>query len=753
MIVDLIREYDVRARALDASWSLSSENRRDGESIPPYRNPYLYNRSNSYLNSLDPAAEDEPGTIYLDPTDGKYKMKSSVRTIVLDYKAPYLLSMTGTFTVFADSGDKWRVECVFRDDSGIDSGAYVLKNVDTDEVLASSSRASSSPPAYAPVVNTIDGVSVRFDSVESDVSSYRVTVEIDPEAQLSFTEYSESVEYIRLSLTVFDIAGNELVFDFKDKPFTLYRWDREELSESLERLELSFVDTYPPGLFVSSDVIGKTDLYVIDRNIDISQLGFKVKFGLKPDSVGYLSGSPSAASLSQDGSYYTQKQRVDGIDRSGDVKAFAYLDASMTLPDGTSIKIDPDFIQLVRGATYVEATLGTFVTECADNIRKIYIDPFVPSVLKNEEFYGLLKLFESYLNTEFRPMASDCRIGVLEKISRIADFKDPESCEAPLLSSFAEEHGSELKFNREDVKKVARVLLGDSEASSQRLNDLVDKIYRRFYTILPYIDRWKGTDRAFDLIYRTLGLEVEIVPLWEGPEGDMVPEEEAGDDYSLSSHIDVIVTSTSFSSSDFRTLSEFALDAAKSIFPVNRVIGKSALVSKPSQEGQLTLTVSDASRYLKQSDDYVVFRWSSDRVRRAAVKRGQIELALPVVPDSVEQILKSSDVEADYPVQENVSFYFSRWMDTIHTYKSAPIFIQFWTSGSLAGSMALPFRRAEISRDKIVLIAEDSQANRTEMSTLNTLLSSSWDEVSISFQFSRSVENYCEPILYSDIEE
>lgn len=783
MIVEVFKSFEdglllFNAVYPDTGWRFDSYNQRDGETTPPYR-------ESGWISAAAPAAKDRPDTIYFDSKPGRYKLKSTVKNVVIDMKPPELVSWTGNFTVF--EGEKWSAEFVIRDDSGIDSGVYEITAKTPDNikhVLALSTRKESDPPAYIPQV-TVDGsdngISFTLEHSENDPTLYRIKLEIDPSKlgewekagdEGSLIQCNEYIKYARFSLIVYDIAGNQIdLIDPKTFPktFAVYSIDKESILGEVSRLTLDFVNTYPPGLLVGPDMIGKTTILVTNRNLNLVDLGFHVVFGLKPDSVGYLSGLPSNLSLSQDGTYYSHTHDVDGIDSTGYVQAFAYLDGTLgnisceISGETISVEIDDDLSQDVRGMTYVEGILGKFISECLDNKRKLYVDPFIPDILKGEGIFGLCKVFENYLNTIYTPMEGDCRIGILEKIHRISEFKDPRECEPRLLTRFADEHGSELKFNREDVEKVASVLrkytVVDNKTISQK--DLVDKIYRRYYEILPYINMYKGTEKSFDLIYSVLGLRVELFPLWEGPDHKMVREDKAGDDYWLTSHLEVEVHGE-YSDDDMRVLSDFSLEAAKSILPVIRVIDTSTIVDDFVDDNDLRLTVIDfSSDDVKLKPEIAIFSWENKKIPKAKNRKNDLEIYLPM--DS--QAIFYKDYVATKKADTNPAFWFSRWGAMRNTYGSIPLQFAFGEVMSIDGSLGItepssylsvyPYS-IEIRQDRVVLHLDDNEQNRQYLNSWN-IWSNTDNSTLIAFKIFRSkdytvtLENHCESIDFDSI--
>ena len=814
MKIEVFKEYDGKLRLFDAinpdyiTWMFDSENHRDGATAPPYRNQSELGPTQnlpptdtfpdegrsgapSFANASAPYENDLDGTIYFDSSAGEYRVYSTQKNVVLDYAEPRRLSYTGNFTTFESdehghSGrhtghEMWTLEMLIKDDSGIDGDIYNIYSLSPEgerwETHIERSRKESEGP-YWPAVTTIDsnGVYVEIEQSPVDKTLYKVYIEIDPE-RVRLIECNDFIKYFKLDFEFFDIAGNILSGPL-DKVFVKYNITEEQLLAMIKRLELGFVDTYPASMIIDENTIGKTTIAVSNPNHDkLADFGFKIKIGLREGSVGYLSGVTEEDRLEIDGRtmLVSATQLVDGIDRSGYVKAYAYLDGNIDelncsfSGETISFELDKDLSAQIQAKTYVEGDLGPFVSECDDNKRKLYVDPFVPGVLKNEGIFGLCKLFERYLNTMYTPLDKDCRIGILEKIHRISEFKNPDACEAPLLTNFASEHGSELAFNYEDVKEAADVLAKyEDKDLRQTKEELAETIYRRYYSILPYIDRWKGTPKSIELLYRVLGIKARLIPLWEGPTHEMIPEYEVadsttnmlkpnprvGDDFRLSSHLTIALTSAEISTADMKKLSDFAFKAVKSILPVNRVIGDVKIYDEMVSElsDLFLFHTLDIIEKKPAGIEKIAFSWNCDRMIQIknTTSDTDIKIEVPMYTDFTE-VGHSSVYQNAYPIPENCAYYFTRFREMIKTYGSLPIYFSIAKreSGTMNPTgMVISFRvlKVDLRRDKVVLTCQKEDGSNAAISSFNTNTQSSTDYMNVSFKFSRAVEDYCEPI-------
>lgn len=771
MKIEVFKEFGADSlRLFDAinpdrvTWLFGSENHRDGPTDAYRRQPYQ--------NNLAPLGEDLPGTIYFDGNAvGDQRLISTQKNVVIDYTKPVLRSYTGVFTSFRTETEEhghsgrhggydyetrgtWELEMILQDDSGIDNGAYEITA--NDQPIAKVSRRTGEH-------TVIPGVSVQFEQSSVDSTMFRVTIEIDPtvaEVEAVLQHCTEQFDYIVLGYKFYDIAGNELN-EKLNRAFTLYKVTKADMLKDIQRLKLEFVDTDPANLFIDKDTIGKTTISVYDPNETLKSYGFDVKIGLLDGSVGYLSGSidpPIIPPKENPPGIWTQN--VDGIDSSGYVKAYAYLDGTIgeiqwvLSTDKIVVMMDPDLATEIRSFTYTEGELGRFIVECDSNKRKLNVDPFIPSVLKNEEIYGLCKLVERELNTMYTPMSGDCRIGILEKIHRISQFKNPDECEMELLPRFAEEHGSELAFTYEQVEKAAKVIQKYAQNNKLNTRDLVESIYRRYFMILPYIDRWKGTKRSFELLYRVLGIDAEIEPLWEGPDGQMVYEDKAKPDYRLTAHLALILNAARYSNRDIRELSDFAMVAVKSILPVNRVLSEVNIVDETDGGGEINLTHIDLSREEKDvKDEKIYFKceWGYSNYKPDPMIEtcGELYLPLPMYP-GMTIVGHDKTSTKEWPIPENCGFYFSRYADMLKTYDSVPLKISFLSGETQMIEVDLVASGIILEGDKVLVKCKNTKTNAAQMTKFNNNIRASAGIIGYGFAFSRLVKNYCKPLSYTE---
>lgn len=748
MKIEVFKDFSGGFRVFDSeypdyiTWAFNSVNKRDQ---PP-----------EYINPEAPGTQADD-TIYFDTEPSKLILSSELSNVVLDYQAPeaVLQYLTGTFNAFktGSNNNNWHVEVVFKDDSGIDSGAYRVYVPGDEEIdLLISSRKESDGPEFTPNIrdNANGAISIAFEKSPVLNNMYRMSIDIDPRNLSSdiLKQCNEEISYLKLSVDIYDIAGNLLQFAFPDT-FVLFERDQKTILDSLSKLKISFADTYPLNMLIGPEEIGKTTIVVENKNVSLASLGMSVKIGLASDSVGYLvpTGRDDETydpDLNQNS--LTSIQKVDGIDTTGNVHAFAYIDASSDTIScdisGEEIKmtLDRDLGQRVKNATYAEGFLGKFITECDTNKRKLYVDPFVPGIIKNEEVLGLCKMFEKYLNTVYTKMSGDCRIGILEKTHRISDFKDIDEVEPELIGYFAREHGSELTMSDEDIRNASDVL---KKYSVQDFNteDIVDRVYRRLYGILPYIDKYKGTMRSFDMIFSVLGIDAKMYPLWEDPiTHKMAKEENAGKDWELTGHIALELSET-YSKEDVQKLADFTLKAAKSILPVTRVIEDIVAIDKTEdhhndetgedeKDTNLIIEQGDPDP-ITNSDETITFTWLSNSLTTG--NAGNYTLDIPCYADEIEL-----DGEGNLP--DCAAFFLNRWFMTKKTMNSCPLYLKFDTP---ATTVTITADQIDIHRNRVRLTLPKTTESYNSISTFNNMKANQTSNLKIKFKFNRAMGNYC----------
>lgn len=254
----------------------------------------------------------------------------------------------------------------------------------------------------------------------------------------------------------FDIAGNITywVMPYIElMPMTL-----DEMYEKFNKLKLEFVETRPADLDLGTELEGRTKIKVSVPYYELAD--YPIVIGLAEDSIGTLYTDSREVinynPLSETNFLKIVKELVDNIDESGWVKAFAYIEMSNF--DG-----DLQFVaDMVKNMTYVTGELGEWIKECADNIRKIELLPFVPEYLKSHtnrksEYTQFVLFTEKYLNRMYKAYDKNCYISVLEAIERIGQMNDPYEIYQNLIDKYDDDHGDMLHISKEQLQLLAEI--------------------------------------------------------------------------------------------------------------------------------------------------------------------------------------------------------------------------------------------------------------------------------------------------------
>ena len=279
--------------------------------------------------------------------------------------------------------------------SGIDTATAVTATGGTAAVCTGATVGTCGTFSAAPGnITNNQYVSARHTSSSSYSTAVATTVSIGGISDIFTTTTAAQ-----------DTTPNAFTFtDFKD--FTFIDKSPEDFADSISRLKLNFFDTYPANLFIPNGIIGKTSINVNNLNEDQN---FSIVIGLENDSLGYLVDGTYTSALDNSNA----QQKVDGIQSTGYVKAYAYLKSNLRA----------DYDALIKAKSIVYGSLGKWITECETNIRKIDPTPFVPNFVQSEKYFDFASFFATYLNTMFPSLDSDCKIGILEKTQRIGEFK------------------------------------------------------------------------------------------------------------------------------------------------------------------------------------------------------------------------------------------------------------------------------------------------------------------------------------------
>lgn len=596
-----------------------------------------------------------------DSTGANYDLSSSIQDVILDYGIPSLVKDYSNYTAFKENNKaSINIKFELKDNLGIDCDKFQLgffygtsseqvlferrhtfddSNVPQGDIEETYNNDYEGPAKEVFAEYAEDTISKNSKDyiTRNDAGNYIVDFNLNffgdsTEGTLGLLyedltngKYSTYEEFTagNLFVKLYDLAGNEYVFT-GFKQLTTLPWTLDKFLELVKPLTLVFYDTYPRNLFLPDDVIGKTSIFVKNENKDISEkYGFETKLELEHGSLGYL------VDLNKHVDDYDLYQDVDGIDGAGYVKASAFLKSDF---------FDNATNNLLRTYTTAKGSLGPFVRQCEDNTRKLNVDPFVPEFAEGTLFHKFCKFLEQFLNTAWCPLDKDCKIGLLEKIARIGDFNDIDKIEYPAIQYWAEDRGSELVFDRKVMDAI-------KELSSQ-YNGLNTENYdclRYLYRNLPLINMYKGTLNCFRLVFNSIGINAELIPLWGRKDGtgNYIPEylEDRNvqnpaitDDYYLSSHVELKIHG--YVASDLLKIASSLVTLARSVLPCVRVIEYLLIEEFSKSSNYLTLGYFDGSKTLPKEQNLlqcISFLWDTKDIAYKPVSEKYVDIFIPQV--------------------------------------------------------------------------------------------------------------------------
>jgi len=246
----------------------------------------------------------------------------------------------------------------------------------------------------------------------------------------------------------FDVAGNVTYWVM---PYIEISTVTLEDLHNVKKLLLEFIDTRPADLQLGTDLIGRTTIKVTNPNSKLSD--YDIVIELDKASLGELyPNTRKETFITAQGKRIAKivTEDVGNIDDSGWVIAHAYIDIADFVDELDFARV------MVRNLTRVDGSLGEWIKECSDNVRKITLDPFVPQYLKettnkNAAYYKFVKFTERYLNTMFKAYDKNCYISVLEAISRIGNFNDYTTIYSNLLDKYDNDHGDMLHITSDEL--------------------------------------------------------------------------------------------------------------------------------------------------------------------------------------------------------------------------------------------------------------------------------------------------------------
>jgi hypothetical protein len=293
-----------------------------------------------------------------------------------------------------------------------------------------------------------------------------------------------------LKIEIYDYAGNGIIF-YNDKSFFTIK------TIDFIPVEISFSNIEPTSMYVTSTEVGKCKVTIYNPEYNKSLWGSNIIARLTSDSVGtIIKDTMQLTKLnSNDSGVNLLTFEVDNITSTGSVIVEAWVDIGGTDALKTSIK----------EATYNIATLGTWISECVDNSRKLNFKQYVPKYLAEDtEIYQFVSFIEDFFNTIYTE--DNCNISILEKIDRIKRLYDINKLDNKYLGYYGDIFGKELDLNLDQVKNLLNV--------TNVTDEILFKYIRTLYKTIPYINQYKGTNAAIIIILKCFGCLPILIEKW-----------------------------------------------------------------------------------------------------------------------------------------------------------------------------------------------------------------------------------------------
>lgn len=259
----------------------------------------------------------------------------------------------------------------------------------------------------------------------------------------------------------FDVAGNVTYWVMPKIEIVVVTL--EELYH-MQKLVLEFVNTRPADLFLGTDLIGRTTVKVTNRNSKL--VSYPIVISLDQESIGQLyRNTYKELYLKNDKLSSIAKiatEDVGNIADSGWVIAHAVVDIDDFVDELEFARI------MIQNLLRADGSVGEWIKECNDNVRKILLDPFVPQYLKettdkDNAYYRFVKFTEKYLNTMYKAYGKNCYISILEAIARISNFNDCSMIYSALLDKYDNDHGDMIHIDSDEVELLTEVQRQESE--------------------------------------------------------------------------------------------------------------------------------------------------------------------------------------------------------------------------------------------------------------------------------------------------
>lgn len=791
------------------TWSLSSINSRDGEDSTVYENPesdpsvynsvnYYFNIANSYENEVQAATLSSDAVVLSGVTIGDVTANgvagSYLKNVIIDYGTPVLEKWSGSLSVVSDSDgnylnddSEWTINLIIDDEVGLDTEVWTISLGDT--VVSKSSRLNATTAPYDAIIE-VENDNVYVSITQNSDSTYLVSITIDTEdldLELSTLNDYASISYTDLRFSLWDLAGNELTSTLSESTNQVLckiELDYSKILSALSQIELCYVDTYPETMILESNTVGYTTLVgSMDSLETLRSLGFYVKVFLAEGSLGKVSGVISYSSN-------TFSQKIGEIRDCGSVIASAYLDFGTTLViESLGISIDltlpSDWLVAIRRLTFNTATLSEFTIEDSENYRKIDLSPFIPEALDASNVSDLLRTWEDFLNLMYTPQGKSTRIGVLEKIERISENSNTESCEAGALSTLFDRtyYDDVLNITYGDISEIAEKLYSsDFECT---LDEYKSRVLRRFIDLAPYMKNYIGNNKIFKIVGSLFGFLVYINQIWVDKSSntyveydedleeelsiDLNSENSIPDSTALSSHYSISIVNEACSVSNVAKITEAISDLFSKLSCVHRVLESTNALNVLSSYGDNDLKVNYSvipreNGYMAPEAILGIYKLSTvsmTNLNSSGTLSGY-RLNIPIYPYEVLSTKDPSET-IDYPISDNLNYFFDRFMlyssdEGATTSLERYIYLTLVTQSSDGSSydklynLAIDsIQKIRSSRNQITITMLPSSTNLLAMDVINRYKSvRDGYYLAIAFKFYRNEKKWIKSYKYED---
>lgn len=468
----------------------------------------LYDNMQLTKNQRDNLVADD-GQIRFNANVFNYIVHTEIDNVILKYDAPVVYAegienkygefvWRKKYTVLDGYTHKIKFDILMHDPIGVDAKCYEAyvgdtlfgrvdrknddntSNVDSvtherSAIWTGSSKTSSTElPTAGKFISVCDKLTISKlpDKYSKDYNAYKVSVQLggmgytDADINTQTTTYNtwlttinnehateqqiidawEACEGVKFKF--FDVAGNTTYWVMPH--IEIVEVTLEDLY-NIKQLLLEFINTHPEDLQLGTDLIGRTTIKVTNQNSKFSDCDILIE--LDKASLGELyKNTRKEKDITVEGKHIAKiaTEDVGNIDDSGWVIAHAMIDIPDFVDELNDLRI------MVRNLSRVDGSLGEWIKECSDNLRKITLDPFVPQYLKettnkNSAYYKFVKFTERYLNTMFKAYDKNCYISVLEAIARIGNFNDYTTIYGNLLDKYDNDHGDMLHITTDEL--------------------------------------------------------------------------------------------------------------------------------------------------------------------------------------------------------------------------------------------------------------------------------------------------------------